>query len=200
MEIKQAEFQGSYGNVAELPSQMIPEFPFLGRSNVGKSALINELTGRKHLAHTSKKPGKTRRIHYYRINDDWYLVDLPGYGYGKVPKKERNIWKGLIGDYLESRSQLVNAFLLIDPAVPPQESDRVVMDQMGAAEVPFSVVFTKTDRMKPNELDRIEAHWKAEMKKNWAFLPPFFRSSAHKKTGRKALLDHIATCLKMARE
>jgi GTP-binding protein len=149
MDITQSRFVISNSKVEDCPNSQLPEYAFIGRSNVGKSSLINMLTGKKNLAKVSGKPGKTRLINHFLINDTWHLVDLPGYGYAKVSKKEKKVFQKFITDYFKKRKQLVNAFVLIDSRHEPQNIDLEFMQWLGANAIAFSIIFTKTDKLKP---------------------------------------------------
>ena len=191
MEIKKAEFVISNTDIKKLPAEPLPEYAFIGRSNVGKSSLINMLTGRKNLAKTSGTPGKTRLINHFKINDNWFLVDLPGYGYAKTSKAERKQFLKMIKDYLKQRKNLVNTFVLIDARHKPQKIDLEFMEWLGHNRIPFSIVFTKADKLSSNELSKNIKNYQREMLKQWASMPPYFVTSATSKLGRKAILDYI---------
>ncbi len=173
------------------PKDGLPEFAFIGRSNVGKSSLINMLTGRKGLAKVSGTPGKTRLINFFRINNRWYLVDLPGYGYAKVAKTKLKELNQMIEGYLGRRQTLALAFILVDANVPPQKADLEFINSMGAANVPFALVFTKTDRLKPSQLAQHTAAFFATLSETWETIPPHFITSAEYRTGREELLKFI---------
>lgn len=177
-----------------MPKDGRPEFAFIGRSNVGKSSLINMLTSRNELARTSGKPGKTALISYFLINDSWYLTDLPGYGYARVSKKTRGKWEARMENYFNQRSTLVNAFVLIDSNVPPQKIDLEFCNWLGEGGVPFVICFTKTDRKKARGLEQVEA-FKAALLESWEELPPIFLTSAIKETGRDDVLNFIGETL-----
>ncbi len=191
MTVKEAKFIKSSYKLEDLPKPVHPEFAFIGRSNVGKSSLINMLTNRKNLAKTSVKPGKTRAINHFLIDNKWYLVDLPGYGYAKVSKQERNKWKKLIFDYFQNRPNLINVFVLIDSRLEPQPIDIDFINQLGFKQVPFSIVFTKTDKLSRNKVISNIAKFKRELLKSWEELPPMFLTSAVTKQGRDELLGYI---------
>ena len=191
MEILKAEFIGSFPKEEICPKGKQPEYAFIGRSNVGKSSLINMLVDRKNLAHTSKQPGKTQYINYYLIDKNWHLVDLPGYGYAKISKKKRAEWKRMIYTYLERRDQLQCAMVLIDANVPPQKIDIEFMNTLGEKGIPFVIVYTKTDRLKPHQLEaNIQAIQKGILE-YWSVLPPEFITSANLEEGRDELLKFI---------
>lgn len=195
MEIKKAEFTISSAKLSQCPNDTKAEFAFIGRSNVGKSSLINMLTGRKALAKTSATPGKTLLINHFNINDEWYIVDLPGYGFAKRSKKVQEDINRMISSYILNREQLVNVFLLIDVRHDPQKIDLEFMQWLGENGVPFSIVFTKADKLGP-----VKARMNAEKYLNalldtWEELPPHFITSSEKRTGRDELLDYIESIL-----
>ncbi|MBS3738492.1 ribosome biogenesis GTP-binding protein YihA/YsxC [Mesohalobacter halotolerans] len=191
MEIKQSKFVISNSKVENCPNSTLPEYAFIGRSNVGKSSLINMLTGRKNLAKVSGKPGKTRLINHFLINEKWHLVDLPGYGYAKVSKKEKKVFQKFITDYFKKRKQLVNAFVLIDSRHQPQTIDLEFMQWLGVNVIPFSIIFTKIDKLKPQTLDEKLVHYKSVLMEYWEELMPIFLSSSKDKTGKDEILDYI---------
>ena len=191
MEIKQSKFVISNSKVENCPNSTLPEYAFIGRSNVGKSSLINMLTGRKNLAKVSGKPGKTRLINHFLINEKWHLVDLPGYGYAKVSKKEKKVFQKFITDYFKKRKQLVNAFVLIDSRHQPQTIDLEFMQWLGVNAIPFSIIFTKIDKLKPQTLDENLVHYKSVLMEYWEELMPIFLSSSKGKTGKDEILDYI---------
>jgi len=196
MEIKKAEFVSSYTAESFCPKTGLPEFAFIGRSNVGKSSLINMLTGKNGLAKVSGTPGKTQLINFFNINDRWYLVDLPGYGYAKVSKTQQKKLAAMIEGYLFRRTPLMVAFVLIDSNVPPTRADLDFVNQLGAYEVPFALAFTKTDRHKKGVLDNnVEAFLEA-LRETWDTLPTHFITSSKFSTGREEILDYIAKLLK----
>jgi GTP-binding protein len=197
MEIHKAEFVSSFTAENQCPKTGRPEFAFIGRSNVGKSSLINMLTGRKGLAKVSATPGKTQLINFFNINDRWYLVDLPGYGYAKVSKSQQRSLANMIEGYLAKRQQLVLAFVLIDANVPPTRVDLDFINSLGELQVPFAIVFTKTDRHKKgvNQTDNISAFLQA-LSQTWEPLPPHFLSSSVTGAGRTEILDYIAQVLR----
>lgn len=195
MEPRQIEYKGSFIKVEDCPQDQKPEFAFIGRSNVGKSSLINLICGRKNLAYVSKQPGKTQLINFFQVDDIWYLVDLPGYGYAKVSQKTRASWRKMIEYYFKNRKSLQCAFVLIDSNVPPQAIDLEFINQLGSWQVPFVIVYTKTDRLRAGELAKnIEAFQKA-MLESWDSLPEQFISSATKKKGKEELIDFIGQIL-----
>lgn len=191
MEIKTTIYTGSYGKVESCPIDKKPEFAFIGRSNVGKSSLINMLCGRKDLARVSQKPGKTQSINYYTINDDWHLVDLPGYGYARTSKTNRSTFSEMIRNYLTKRKEMCTAFVLIDSNIPPQKLDLAFITFLGENAVPFSIVFTKADRIKANELAKNVAAFKKEVLKIFEVLPNIFISSAERRNGKEDILTFI---------
>ncbi|AVR44101.1 YihA family ribosome biogenesis GTP-binding protein [Christiangramia fulva] len=191
MKIKSAEFVVSNSKVEQCPNSSLPEYAFIGRSNVGKSSLINMLTGRKSLAKTSAKPGKTQLINHFLINSNWHLVDLPGYGYAQVSKSTKKVFQKFITAYFEQRKQLVCAFVLIDSRHQPQAIDMEFMQWLGENTIPFCIIFTKTDKLKLKELEKNIENYKAEMLKTWEEMPEFFITSAAKNTGGEAILDYI---------
>lgn len=192
MNIKSATYIGSFPREAGCPKDGKPEYAFIGRSNVGKSSLINMLCNRKELARVSNKPGKTQNLNFYLINEAWYLVDLPGYGYAKVSKKTRESFGKMIEQYLLERKKLQCAFVLIDANIPPQKIDLEFVNWLGEKGVPFVLVFTKTDRMSKLQGQRQVDLFNKALKENWEALPPHFITSAVERTGRDALLDYIA--------
>lgn len=192
MNIRSANFVMSNSDVARCPKDPIPEYAFIGRSNVGKSSLINMLTGRKNLAKTSGKPGKTQLINHFKINDNWYLVDLPGYGYARVSKRDKKTFQKYITDYFSKRQQLVNAFVLIDIRHEPQEIDLRFMEWLGMNHIPFSIVFTKADKLGPSVRDqKIKEYQEVMLSGAWEELPNYFITSSSKGLGRDELLDYI---------
>lgn len=191
MKIKSATFTVSNTDYKLCPTDGKPEFAFIGRSNVGKSSLINMLTEKKSLAKTSSTPGKTQLINHFDINNTWYLVDLPGYGYAKASKVQRGNWEKFISDYLTKRSELVSIFVLIDSRLEPQKIDVEFMNWCGEKGIPFAMVFTKIDKLSSSALQKNLAAYKKEMLKYWEELPPVFTSSSESKFGREKLLNYI---------
>lgn len=191
MIIKSAEFVISNTEISKCPEPIKPEYAFIGRSNVGKSSLINMLTNNKKLAKTSGRPGKTQLINHFEINESWYLVDLPGYGYAKTSKMNRFKWTKFIEEYLKSRENLMNTFVLIDSRLEPQKIDQEFMNWLGYNQIPFSMVFTKTDKLSSSALQKNMAKYKKEMLKTWEELPPVFITSSESKMGKENLLNYI---------
>lgn len=179
------------------PESKKHEFAFIGRSNVGKSSLINMLVQRKKLANTSSTPGKTQTINHFFINEKWYLVDLPGYGYAHVAKNKHESWGSMIETYLKKRQTLTTTFVLIDPRHEPQKIDLEFIQWMGDQGLSFSIIFTKTDKMKRSELATSIKTWENKLKETWEELPPMFLTSAEKHQGREELLDYIQKLLKV---
>ncbi len=191
MKIKSAEFVISNSDVAKCPKDQLHEYAFIGRSNVGKSSLINMLMQRKNLAKTSGRPGKTQLINHFLINKKWFLVDLPGYGYAKVSKSSKRVFQKFITQYFEKREQLVLAFVLIDCRHEPQKVDLEFMQWMGENNVPFCIVFTKQDKVKPNALLRDIETYTQKMLETWEEMPRHFVTSSSNNTGREELLKYI---------
>ncbi|MBK8880999.1 MAG: YihA family ribosome biogenesis GTP-binding protein [Bacteroidales bacterium] len=191
MIIHSATFVKSSPTLKECPSTTKPEFGFIGRSNVGKSSLINMLTGWSKLAKTSVKPGKTRTINHFYVNEEWYLVDLPGYGYAKVPVSEREKWVRETENYILKRENLVCLFVLLDSRLNPQKSDLSFMEFLGNNQIPFTRVFTKSDKLSKSALEKSILDYDTEMLKKWEFLPPTFISSAVNGNGRDEILNYI---------
>ncbi|GIL23387.1 MAG: putative GTP-binding protein EngB [Bacteroidota bacterium] len=199
MEILQAEFVISNSDASKCPQTDKPEFAFIGRSNVGKSSLINMLTNRKDLAKTSSTPGKTQTINHFLLNRAWYLVDLPGYGYAQTSKTNRQNWSAMIDDYFKHRDNLYCTFILIDSRLEPQDSDVSFINHLGQLGIPIALVFTKVDKLKQSELAKTRNQLEKVLLKTWEELPPIFVTSAEKKTGRKPMLDFIETALQAKR-
>lgn len=191
MIINTARFVTSSTSAEKCPSSQMHEYAFIGRSNVGKSSLINMLTGRKDLAMTSSTPGKTMLINHFVINDEWQIVDLPGYGYAQRSKADRARLEVMIKDYILNRKQMTNLFLLIDSRHKPQKIDLEFMDWLGENGVPFSIVFTKLDKLTPNAGKKLTADYCASLLERWEELPPVFRTSSTDRRGRDALLNYI---------
>ena len=195
MLIKDAVFVVSNSEVKLCPTDKKPEFAFIGRSNVGKSSLINMLTGKKGLAKTSGTPGKTQLINHFLINDQWYIVDLPGFGYAKASKSMRSKWEKFIADYLTKRETLMNIFVLLDARLEPQKIDLEFMNWCGEKGLPFSMVFTKIDKISSSVLQKNLAKYKKEMLKYWEEMPPQFTSSSASGYGREPLLNYVDTII-----
>lgn len=191
MKIKSAEFVISNSEVSRCPETTLPEYAFIGRSNVGKSSLINMLTGRKNLAKTSGKPGKTQLINHFLINDTWHLVDLPGYGYAQVSKSVKKTFQKFITAYFEQREQMLCAFVLIDSRHEAQPIDMEFMQYLGKGGIPFCIIFTKADKLKPKPLERNIANYKSQMLEIWEGMPPYFITSAESGLGKDDVLDYI---------
>ncbi len=191
MKITSAEFVMSNSDVDKCPNNPIPEYAFIGRSNVGKSSLINMLMQRKGLAKTSGRPGKTQLINHFLINKNWHLVDLPGYGYARVSKSSKKTFQKFITQYFEKRQQLVLGFVLIDCRHEPQSIDLEFMEWLGESQIPFAIVFTKADKLKPNALKRNIDVYAEKMLETWEEMPMYFITSAGNGTGRDELLDYI---------
>lgn len=191
MVIKSAEFVISNSQVSKCPTTGLPEYAFIGRSNVGKSSLINMLTGKKGLAMTSQKPGKTQLINHFIINDAWYLVDLPGYGYARLSKDGREKLKKMIEDYTLERKELVCLFVLVDSRHEPQKIDLEFIQWLGEEGVPFALVFTKADKLTKGRLASNLEAYKARLLEEWEELPPIFVTSSEQQLGRDELLSYI---------
>ena len=192
MHIKSAKFVISNSEISKCPQSSIPEYAFIGRSNVGKSSLINSLCDKKKLAKTSSRPGKTQLINHFLINENWYLVDLPGYGYARVSKAQKKIFQTFITKYFKYRTQLVNAFLLVDIRHEPQSIDLKFMEWLGENLIPFSIVFTKADKLNTKSIKKNINDYKSIMLiSNWEEIPPIFITSAQNKSGSKEILNYI---------
>ena len=191
MEIKNSQFVISAPTVEKCPKDNKPEYAFIGRSNVGKSSLINMLCNHKGLAKTSATPGKTLLINLFLVNREWYLVDLPGYGYAKRSKSVQDQLQRMISSYILQRQQLVNVFVLIDIRHDPQKIDREFIDWLGVSSVPFSIVFTKADKLGPVKARQNAERWMESLRDTWEMLPPYFITSSEKKTGRQEVIDYI---------
>lgn len=197
MEITSAEFIISNSRADQCPDTTLPEYAFIGRSNVGKSSLINMLTGRNKLAMTSSTPGKTLLINHFLVNKKWYLVDLPGYGYAKRSKDMTAKIKKLIESYILTRMQMTCLFLLIDSRLEPQKVDLEFIEWLGENEVPFAIVFTKADKQSGSKTNINVRRFMDTLKEQWEELPPHFVSSSLNKKGREEILDYIASINKM---
>ena len=191
MHIKSAEFVMSNSDVDKCPKDRLPEYAFIGRSNVGKSSLINMLMLRKNLAKTSGRPGKTQLINHFLVNKNWYLVDLPGYGYARVSKSSKKTFQKFITNYFEKREQMVLAFVLIDCRHEPQPIDMEFMQWMGESGIPFNIIFTKADKLKPKALERNIKTYTEKMLETWEEMPQYFITSASDSTGRDEVLNYI---------
>ncbi|HIZ00729.1 MAG TPA: ribosome biogenesis GTP-binding protein YihA/YsxC [Candidatus Bacteroides merdipullorum] len=191
MEITSAEFVISNTDVQKCPATSCPEYAFIGRSNVGKSSLINMLTGRKGLAMTSATPGKTMLINHFLINKSWFLVDLPGYGYAQRGKKAQEQIKRIIESYILHREQMTCLFLLIDSRLPPQAIDLAFIEWLGENWIPFAIVFTKADKVSNEKLNNNIKTYLKKLKEQWEELPPYFITSSEKRMGREEILDYI---------
>ncbi len=196
MTIKEARFLKSSTGLKGCPRDDLPEYAFIGRSNVGKSSLINMLTNRKKLAKTSSTPGKTQLINHFLINEEWYLVDLPGYGYARMPVTERGKMMKMIREYVLKRQNLVCLFLLIDARLEMQKTDRQFLEFLGSNRVPFALVFTKTDKITPMQVRQNIDRYKKNLLESWESLPPVFLTSALHKKGRGELLEFIQETLR----
>jgi GTP-binding protein len=197
MEIQSTEFIASYPKESLCPKDGRAEFAFIGRSNVGKSSLINMLTARKGLAKVSGTPGKTQLLNFFLINQSWYLVDLPGYGYARVSKEKQKSLASIINGYLFKREQMLLAFVLIDVNIsPPSKVDIDFINKLGEEGVPFTIIFTKADRIKPGGMDRHIAEFTEKLSETWETLPSYFVSSSERRTGRTEILEYIANIVK----
>lgn len=199
MIITKAEFIVSNSDVNKCPSERIPEYAFIGRSNVGKSSLINMLANNKNLAKTSGRPGKTQLINHFKINNNWFLVDLPGYGYARVSKTTKKTFQKFITQYFEKRQQLVCAFVLVDIRHEPQKIDLEFMQWLGENAIPFAIIFTKADKLKPNAIERNIENYKNLLLETWEEFPLYFITSSENKTGKEELLQYIDSINKSLR-
>ena len=193
MEIKQAAFVVSNTQVAKCPTHKLPEYAFIGRSNVGKSSLINMLTNHRGLAKTSSKPGKTQLINHFLINKEWYLVDLPGYGYAKVSKQSKKTFQQFITDYFKKRRELVCAFVLVDIRHEPQKIDLEFMQWLGENAIPFAIVFTKADKLTEKQIQEHVTSYSEILLQQWEEMPPYFITSSENRLGKEDLLSYIET-------
>jgi GTP-binding protein len=200
MQIKTAKYLISSPSFDKCPPADKSEYAFIGRSNVGKSSLINMLVNQHNLAKTSASPGKTQLINHFIVNSSWYLVDLPGYGYAKISQRDRRRWEQMIENYLRKRENLVNVFVLIDARHKPQNNDLQFVNQLGKWEVPFALVFTKADKEKPTVVQRNVTAFLDKMREEWEFLPQHFVTSAEKKAGKDEVLKFIQQCNERAKE
>ncbi|GGC03253.1 ribosome biogenesis GTP-binding protein YihA/YsxC [Dyadobacter sediminis] len=193
MKVQDARYVMSNSDYQKCPSPDLPEYAFIGRSNVGKSSLINMLVEKKSLAKTSQQPGKTQLINHFLINNSWYLVDLPGYGYAKVSKVEREKWEKMIGDYLHNRENLICTFVLIDIRHSALAADLDFMANLGEAGIPFHIIFTKADKLKSGQVASNVEAYRQKLEEIWEEVPPMFISSAEKNEGRDPILETIET-------
>ncbi|KAA6440136.1 YihA family ribosome biogenesis GTP-binding protein [Dyadobacter flavalbus] len=193
MKVQDARYVMSNSDYQKCPSPDLPEYAFIGRSNVGKSSLINMLVEKKSLAKTSQQPGKTQLINHFLINNSWYLVDLPGYGYAKVSKVEREKWEKMIGDYLYNRENLICTFVLIDIRHSALAVDLDFMANLGEAGIPFHIIFTKADKLKSGQVASNVEAYRQKLEEIWEEIPPMFISSAEKNEGRDPILETIET-------
>ena len=193
MQIKTAEFVVSNQEVAKCPTNKLPEYAFIGRSNVGKSSLINMLTNQKNLAKTSGRPGKTQLINHFLINKEWFLVDLPGYGYARVSKSAKKTFQKFITAYFKERKQLISAFVLVDIRHAPQTVDLAFMQWLGEHGIPFSIIFTKADKLRPKTIEDHIDTYKNILLETWEEFPNYFITSSTNYTGKDALLNYIDT-------
>ena len=196
MKITKAEFAGSSTRVGQKPERKLPEFAFIGRSNVGKSSLINMLTGNSKLAKTSQTPGKTQLVNHFLINDSWYLVDLPGYGFAKLPDKDRARLRHIIWDYINHSEELVMLMVLLDSRHDMQDVDLRFISELGEKGIPFGLIFTKADKQGPEALQKQVLKNKGRLLEDWEELPPVFISSSVKGTGKEEILSYIDSILK----
>lgn len=193
--IRSAAYIGSFQREQECPKDGLPEFAFIGRSNVGKSSLINLITNRKELAKVSQTPGKTQSLNFFKIDESWYLVDLPGYGYAKVSKTARSGFEKMIKTYLESRERLFCVFVLIDASIPPQRLDLEFINWLGGKGVPMAIVFTKADKEKQQVVAKHIKDFKTALQAKWKDLPQMFVTSSAKHLGGEGLMDFVKQCL-----
>ncbi len=192
MKIKSIDFIGSFENEGQCPRHILPEYAFIGRSNVGKSSLINMMMNRKDLARTSSTPGKTQTLNFYYVDESWYIVDLPGYGYAKTSKTNRAKWQKMIRNYLKHRSSLYCLFVLLDARLPLQKVDKEFLDWVGMNRIPFAIVFTKMDKTKKSKTEDHTDNIRKELLEYWEELPVQFETSAEEKTGRDEILSYIS--------
>ncbi len=192
MVINEVEFLGSFVRMDKCPDHKLPEYAFVGRSNVGKSSLINYLLDRKEVARVSKRPGKTSTMNFYKVNDAWCLVDLPGYGYAKVSQKNRTQWEVMTRKFLVQRHNLVTTFVLVDSNIVPQSADIEFLNWLGSEKVPLTLAFCKIDKSKPIQIKHNVLNFQQKMLETWASLPPVFQVSSLKRVGGNAILDYIA--------
>ena len=197
MRISSAKFIASYNNVKSCPDSDLPEYAFIGRSNVGKSSLINMLTGNNKLAKTSSTPGKTQLLNQFLINEEWLLMDMPGFGWARVSKTDKAKWELMNQEYLLRRMNLCNLFLLIDSRLPPQKIDIEFLTWAGEKQIPLSIVFTKADKQSKGATQASVAAFKREMARDWVFLPPMFITSSADKRGKDEILNYIEEANKL---
>jgi GTP-binding protein len=191
MHVKSSRFVISNTEVAKCPKSKLPEYAFIGRSNVGKSSLINALCNKKKLAKTSSRPGKTQLINHFLINENWHLVDLPGFGYARVSKTQKKVFQKFITNYFKERTQLVTAFLLVDIRHEPQPIDLNFMQWLGENFIPFSIIFTKADKLKPKAIEKSIADYSKKLLDTWEELPPLFVTSSLHRSGVEEVLKYI---------
>lgn len=194
--INKAVFKCSSEKISQVPKDSLPDIAFIGRSNVGKSSLINMLTKHKGLAKVSATPGKTRLINHFTINDSWYLVDLPGYGYARTGKSTRNTFAKIITDYVFKCEKMHFLFVLVDSRLEPQKIDLEFIEQLGINGVPFGIIFTKADKLSKTQLERSVSAYRKRLSEQWEELPPMFTSSSEKGTGRDEIVGYIEDILK----
>jgi len=195
MEVKSADFVTSSTDWRKCPETRKPEFAFIGRSNVGKSSLINMLVDRKKMAKTSSTPGKTQTVNHFLVNDSWYLVDLPGYGYASASRSARFEWGKMIEQYLKNRKNLFCTFILLDSRLKPQAIDLDFITWMGEQNLPMAIILTKSDKLKQQELAKSKKVIEAKLLEQWEELPPLFVTSSEKKSGREKVLDFISEAM-----
>ena len=191
LDIRTVTFLGSFKALNKCPQHVMPEYAFIGRSNVGKSSIINHLLNRKQIAHVSSTPGKTQSMNFYEINEKWRIVDLPGYGYARVSKKERKQWEGMIMRYLKEGPFLAAAFLLIDFSIPPQRIDIEQAEWLAENQVPFHILFTKSDKIKPSIIEKQLSKFVSIFLESWSAMPIYFITSAIKHNGADDILKNI---------
>ena len=191
MIVRTATFLQSNTKIDKLPTANKPEYAFIGRSNVGKSSLINMLTNKRQLAKTSSTPGKTITINHFLINEEWYLVDLPGYGFAQRSKKDREAWKVMLDNYIKGRKNLISMFVLVDSRIEPQKIDLEFISHLGELQMPFGIIFTKVDKIKEGELQRNVQVYKDKLAEEWEELPPIFITSSEKEIGKDDVLNYI---------
>ena len=191
MIIRTAIFLQSNTKIDKLPVANKPEYAFIGRSNVGKSSLINMLTNKRQLAKTSSTPGKTITINHFLINDEWYLVDLPGYGFAQRSKKDREAWKVMLDNYIKGRKNLISMFVLVDSRIEPQKIDLEFISHLGELQMPFGIIFTKVDKINNKTLETNLQVYKDKLAEEWEELPPIFITSSEKEIGKDDVLNYI---------